>query len=111
MSGLRDAVFNDGITLGAHGFVNQRINILAEAAYSKGSFARALSQGDDYTSYSGNVRAHFALVRDWATYVDYLYYYYRFDNTLALPNAFPSAMTRNSIRVGFTLWVPIMRHR
>jgi hypothetical protein len=111
VSGLRDAVFNDGITLGAHGFVNRRIDINAEASYSKGSFMRALNEANDYTSYSGNIRARFALVRDWATYVDYLYYYYRVDNTLALPNAFPSSMTRNSIRVGFTLWVPIMRHR
>jgi hypothetical protein len=118
VSGLRNAVYSDSVTLGSHGFVNGRTDLTFSGAYSKGSFVLAGDESggalvandtSDFRTYTFDVHARVALLRAWAAYVEYVHYYYRFNGTLDVPSAFPNTLTRNSVRVGLTLWVPIMR--
>jgi hypothetical protein len=112
VDGLRDATFGDSITLAANGFVDRRIDLTASVSYSKGNFPLAEENAPSgYSTYSTNIRARLALTGSWAAYLDYLYYFYDFESRVPLPLGVPPGMTRNSIRAGLTLWVPIMRHR
>jgi len=45
----------------------------------------------------------------WAASLDYLYYYYDFRGTLLLHAGVPSALERNGVRAGLTLWMPVIR--
>jgi hypothetical protein len=38
-----------------------------------------------------------------AAYVEYVYYFYRFDRTVTLPPSVPTGLTRNGVRVGLAL--------
>jgi hypothetical protein len=110
--GLRDATFGDGVTINVQGFFNRRLDLNFQTSYSGGSFAVAGSRtASDYKSYAGSVRARSGLGKMWATYVEYLFYYYEFDNSRELQTGLPPRLTRNAIRGGLTLWVPVMRHR
>jgi hypothetical protein len=109
---LRGAVFNDAATITAQGFAGRRTDLVITGSYARGSLAISADNApDDYSTYSGNVRARFALTRILATYVDYLYYYYHFSTRIQLPLGYPRGLTRNSIRSGLDLWVPVMRRR
>ena len=49
--------------------------------------------------------------RNWAAYVEYLFYFYEFgEGSSLLPPGVPSGLTRNGVRAGLTLWIPV-RHR
>jgi hypothetical protein len=115
VAGLRDAVFSNSVTLGAQGFVNRRTDVSFSGEYSKGTFVlpsedfATLAPSPPFRTYSGTVSVRVALMRSWAAYVDYVYYFYHFDNGAGLPSAFPRSLTRNSVQTGLTLWVPIMR--
>jgi hypothetical protein len=110
--GLRDATFGDGVTINVQGFFNRRLDLNFQTSYSGGSFAVAGSRTpSDYKTYGGSVRARSGLGKMWATYVEYLFYYYQFDNSRELQTGLPQRLTRNAIRGGLTLWVPVMRHR
>ena len=100
-------VFTDAVTLTADGFVNRRTDILAGAAYTVGdTFGRSRSSFDTRTA---NVSVRVALTRTIATNVEYLYYYYDFAPGSGLQPGLPNRVNRNSVRVGLTFWVPIIR--
>jgi hypothetical protein len=110
VSGLRDAVFNDSLSVSASGFLNRRIDLTASGSYAFGSFPLAASTSSDYSTYTANIRARFGLTNGLAAYADYTYYYYLFDNRVLLAPGLPPELTRNSIQGGITLWLPIVTH-
>jgi uncharacterized protein involved in copper resistance len=74
-----------------------------------------IGQPSQFTSYTGDARLRYALTRNWAPYVEYLFYYYNFNQSAFTQNAvtpagLPPSLTRNGVRFGVTLWLP-MRHR
>ena len=66
---------------------------------------------DQFTTYTGDVRLRYALGRTWATYAEYLFYYYTFNRNLTLIPGIPPGLTRNGLRVGVTLWVPVRERK
>ncbi len=42
-------------------------------------------------------------------YGQYLYYFYDFQRNAQPPTGIPAGLERNSVRTGFTLWVPALR--
>lgn len=110
VSGLRDAAFNDSLTVSANGFLNRRIDLTASGSYAFGSFPLAEATSSDYSTYTANIRARFGLTNGLAAYADYTYYYYLFDNRVLLAPGLPPELTRNSIQGGITLWLPILTH-
>jgi hypothetical protein len=105
---LPQPVFADGMSVGADGLLSRRVDILMTAGYSSGEslLNRNSLQFDTYT---GNIRLRYALTRTWATYVEYLYYYYDFREGSLLIAGIPSGLKRNGARAGVTLWVPALR--
>jgi hypothetical protein len=79
------------------------------ASYSSGDPALT-TVSSPYTAYSGDARLRIALGKKCATYVEYLLYYYNFTASMPVPTGIPPGLTRNTVRAGLTLWIPV-RHR
>jgi hypothetical protein len=109
IQGFQAPVFTDAYSAGATGFLSRRMDVTMSAAYSTGEAALTGAQSQ-FTTYTGDARLRYAVTRMWATYFEYLFYYYDFNQTLVTPLGLPPSLTRNGVRMGVTLWVP-MRHR
>ena len=106
---LQSPTYTNGITTGVGGFLNRRTGLQISGAYSTGELALA-GAPSPFATYTSNVRLEVAANRVLATYAEYFYYFYHFDPSIQLPVGVPHDLTRNGVRAGLTLWVPV-RHR
>jgi hypothetical protein len=105
VTGLGEPVNADSFTARIDGLLAQRIDFLGTAAYSSG--ASALNQvASLFDTYTASARFRYGLTRTWATYVEYLYYFYDSRGTLPLVPGLPPRVERNGIRVGLMLRMP-----
>lgn len=63
----------------------------------------------DYTAYAGSVRGSYALSRNVSAYAQYIYFSYRFGDGMILPATVGRRLDRQGVRVGISLWTPILR--
>ena len=110
IEGLPNPVFTNAATLAAGGFFNRRTDLAASAAYSAGDSSLS-GTPSPFTTYTGDIRLRVAVTGRLATYVEYVYYYYDFNRNLLLPPGIPRGLTRNGVRAGLMLWVPLMMRR
>ena len=103
---LSAPVFNDGIRVSADGFVNRRTDVNATVAYSSG---KTYSTGATFDTYTATARARIAANRGFAGFIEYVYYFYRFDGGLQLVTGAPPELSRNSVKVGLSFWLPLLR--
>ena len=107
IQGLPQPVFTDAVTASTHGFLARRTDLLVSAAYSLGDAGPTLQS--PFSTYTGDIRVRTGLSRSLAIYTEYLYYFYDFSGTFALPPNVPSRFGRNGVRVGVSAWVPVMQ--
>jgi len=105
IEGFATPVATDGLSINTTGLVSRRVDLAASASYSVGEPV-IVDQSSGFTTYAANVRMRIALNNQWALYTEYLYYYYDFSRGF-VPIGLPSQMSRNSVRAGLTLWVPV----
>jgi len=86
--------------------LTDRLAFNSSAGYSDGK--SALTRSSSYTTYQGTARLKWMLTRAWAMYGEYQYYYYDLRGTLHLLPGVPPSLNRNSVRIGMTLWVPVV---
>jgi hypothetical protein len=101
-------VFGDSISASLEGLFTRRADFNLSGAYSNGKSAlRGLST---YSTYTGDVRLRYAFSRHWAVFTEYLYYFYDFTGAsiLLLPPGTSPGLERNGVRVGLTLWAPVV---
>jgi hypothetical protein len=106
IEGLQTPVFTGAYSAAAGGYLNRRTDLSFSAAYSTGESALTGSPSQ-FTTYTGTGRVRYAMGRMWAAYVDYVFYYYEFNRSLPLPVGVPSGLTRNGLRMGVMLWIPV----
>jgi hypothetical protein len=106
---LQSPTYTDGFTTGVGGFFNRRTFLQISGGYSTGVMALTAAPSP-FTTYTGHVRMEVAANKVLATYAEYFYYFYDFDSSIQLPLGVPHGLTRNGVRVGLTLWIPV-RHR
>jgi len=78
-------------------------------------FAGAYSAGEPalngvvapLNSYTGDARLRIGVSRTMATFLEYVFYDYELSPTLPRPPGVPPAMTRNGVRFGLTMWIPV----
>jgi hypothetical protein len=90
------------------GFLNRRTDVSASAGYTTGELALT-GTPPPFSTYTGTVRLRFAFARHLAAFGEYLYYYYEFNRDFPLPPGVASTLTRNGVRAGVMLWVPVGR--
>ena len=49
-----------------------------------------------------------ALTRNLAAYLEYLFYHYDFNEVVDRPAGLPQEFSRNGVRVGLNLWLPLI---
>jgi hypothetical protein len=104
---LTEPVFTDGASVNVDGTINRRFDLTWSAGYSTGesAFTRDTSA---LKTYNGDVRLRYALNRTMAAYVQYMYYFYEFNNAQLAPGM-ASRLERNAVRAGFMLWLPVVQ--
>jgi hypothetical protein len=96
----------NAFNISADGVVGQRIEMAFSTALSMGS----TTVGEDfgrYEAYSGSAQLRYALARNIAVSTVYDYYYYRLRD-VARPLGLPPEYDRNAVRVGVTVWLPLL---
>jgi hypothetical protein len=106
IDGLQAPAYTDGVTAGMGGFLTRQTELSMGASLARGELAFA-GTPSTFTTYTGDVRLQRAFGRTWAAYVEYLYYYYNFGRSIQLPISVTPNLTRNSIRGGFSLRLPV----
>ncbi len=102
---LTQPVYVGGVTGLVEGMLSSKLHFSTGGGYSSGDSAlqRSATQFDTSTGY---VRFQYIVSRNWAANAEYLYYYYNFTGVAALPLGVPHHLSRNSVRIGVTLWMP-----
>jgi hypothetical protein len=65
--------------------------------------------GNDFRTYSGTIRLRVALTPVSALFSEYVYYYYDLGSNVTTVPGVPPTLDRNSVRLGLTLWLPLVR--
>jgi len=108
IEGFQAPVFTAAYSASASGFLGRRTDLSLSAAYSTGESALTTGTPDQFATYTGDARLRIAMTRMWATYVEYLFYDYNFNRTV-LAAGLPPSLTRNGVRTGVTMWIPVRR--
>lgn len=106
MENVPNPVLANAASTDVHGFLNRRTDLMVSAAYTTGELALT-GTPPPYSTYTGLARLRFAFARHLAVFGEYLYYYYEFNRDFPLPPNVAPTLTRNGVRAGVTLWVPV----
>ncbi|OFV93305.1 MAG: hypothetical protein A3H95_05830 [Acidobacteria bacterium RIFCSPLOWO2_02_FULL_64_15] len=108
IEGIEDPVFSDAVTVTTSGSLDRRTTVVMSTSYSTGNSALAIVSSNSFDTYTGDAEVRFAISRTWATYVDYMYYFYNFNQSLQLSPGVSPNLRRHSVRAGLTLSVSLM---
>jgi hypothetical protein len=89
------------------GLVSRRVSVLFGGQVTLSD--KAEKAANDYQLYSASGRISYALTRNISTYAQYVYYSYQFGDSVVLPTSVIRRLDRQGIRVGISLWTPILR--
>jgi hypothetical protein len=81
--------------------------VSASAGFAAGESALTFGGRNQLDTYTGTVRARFALARAFALYTEYFYYVYEQRGLLPLAPGLPRTFEQHGIRAGLTVWVPV----
>ena len=107
--GYGGPVFGDAVSVSATGFFNARTDVTTFLAYSEGQTLLAVA-GQSFNTSTGGARFRFALSRNWALMAEYFRYSYDFTTAPNFPFVIgvPERFSRNSIRGGVLVFLPIL---
>jgi hypothetical protein len=105
---IPEPVYADSLGIGVEGLLSRRVDLAIGGGYSTGD---SIFNGSPlaYDTYTGSIRARYALSRLSAIYTEYLYYLYDFSDGTRFIVGVPPGLKRHAIRVGLSLWMPAMR--
>ncbi len=104
-----DPLFTDGVTLSLGGLANRRLRMSAGGGFSNGTVGYDAAQRIE--TWNGTARLELAVSRPMAVSVEYFYFHYDFARTIQLPDGVSHRAERQGVRVGLTLWAPIVGSR
>jgi hypothetical protein len=108
IEGVLQPVYTSSYGAKTEGYLNRRLDLALSASYATGESA-LVGTPSPFETYTAQARARFAIGRKWATYGEYLFYYYKFGSGFELPVGVPSGLQHGGLRAGLTLWIPV-RH-
>ncbi|HEY1304583.1 MAG TPA: hypothetical protein VGF24_13570 [Vicinamibacterales bacterium] len=108
--GIRDPLFSDSVNTSLDGFLNRRVDLHVAGGLSFGKSAVVSLEQNDFRTYTGSARLRSAITKSWALFAEYVYYSYNLGQAILTTTAgVPQALDRNTVRVGLTTWLPLMR--
>jgi hypothetical protein len=106
LEGFSEPTYGDSVNLSTAGYLGRRVDVSASAAYSSGQVG-ITSETNGFSAYVGTLKVQVAISRFLAAYTQYVYYHYRFRDTVSLPLGINSALERQGVRIGLTSSVPL----
>jgi hypothetical protein len=104
-------VLSDNVSARLDGLLGERVMISFQGGLSGGQAGYGADENEEGTSgfktYTGTATMEYAFTANLASFVQYAYFYYDFPRGLGLPVA--GEFDRNSIRVGLSVSVPLLR--
>jgi hypothetical protein len=88
------------------GLLSRRVDLGFNAGYSRG--ASVLNTASPFDTYTASVRSRIAATETIALQLEYLYYFYDFQEGSLLAPGLPPRLERNGIRAGVTFWIPAL---
>ena len=107
LEGFARPVFTDTATFAVGGLLTRRADLFVNVNYITGTSV-ARRDSPRFDSYSGSARVRRAFTRNLAAFFEYLFYHYDFDDEADRPLGLPQAFSRNGVRVGLSLWLPLI---
>jgi hypothetical protein len=104
---LNSTVFSDAIGLDVTGLISRRVEVVSSVDYGRTNGQYALG-GDHFYTGRANFMVRAAATQLLALFGEFSYYSYQFDEQFPLPEGFSSALKRRSVRIGATLWLPLL---
>jgi hypothetical protein len=102
-----ESFLTDAVLVSARGLIGSRLELMLSAGRDRSD---AADTGSAATADNTNVgvQAQIALTRLLAATVTYTLFDYQFDQVADLPEGFAPQSRRNAVRVGISLWLPII---
>jgi hypothetical protein len=110
LEGFNEPVFSDTAGAGVGGLISRRVEFSSDARYFRGSTSPS-SATRPFDTYSAWVRVRTGLTRGLAAYAEYFFYHYEFADAATRPTGVASKYSRQGVRVGISLWVPLVGRR
>lgn len=108
VAGFVQPVLSDGVSINLAGSLSSRLELLTSFGYSNGDSA-LFDETFPFDTYTGQASLRYGLTKAIACSIEYLYYYYRFEDNTPLPDGIPLGLERNGFRAGLTVWVPAFK--
>lgn len=104
-------LLSDTVALHLGGRFSRRLDLTVSANLSKGSVGFAADDPGNrgYGTYSGSARLRWAISRLATGYGEYVAYGHAFGSDVQVPQGFGREVKRSEIRVGVTVWAPLIR--
>jgi hypothetical protein len=104
-----EPVLSDGVNTSLTGFFNRRTDFSVAAGMSVGKVGLGAEEQSPFRTWNASARVRMAVSPMWAVYAQYLYSYQDLGSAVIVPTGVPSKANRQSLGVGITLWVPLLR--
>jgi hypothetical protein len=109
LQGVTDEVYTtDTVFLTTGGRLTDRTGLQVGATYGDWKTPVASGVTETLNTYGGWLQVQVAITQTVGATASYYYYYHRYSNPGALPAGFPAQYDRNAVRVGLTVWVPLI---
>ncbi len=102
-----ESFLTDAVLVSARGLVGSRIELMLSAGRDWSNAANSVSTATADNTNVG-LQAQIALTRMLAATVTYTLFDYQFEEVADLPTGFAPQSRRNAVRVGLSLWLPIL---
>lgn len=108
---LTEPLLSDTFALRLGGRFSRRLDLAVSANLSRGAVGFDQKDVDDhrYDTYGGSARLRWAISRLVTSYGEYVTYSHGFGRNVQLPLGFGRDVKRSEVRVGLTVWAPLIR--
>jgi hypothetical protein len=106
--GIPEPFASDAVTAALGGYLTDRLHFEMATSYTQGGL-RYSTEGRGYNVYDASALLQYPISQRLAIDLNYLYVKYLPQGGLFLPGI-PEAFERNAVRVGLSVWVPLLGH-
>ena len=103
IDGMTSEMLANQLATQVDGFLGRRFSVQVGGRFD------VSDESSNYKSYAGAARLNYAMSRNLQAFVHYIYYHYRFGPTVEIPDTMSRQLDRQGVRVGITLWAPVLR--
>jgi hypothetical protein len=104
----RESFLADTATFSAGGLIAPRLELVTTGAFANGRTPAAADTSTSYKTWTFGTQLRWAASQQFAAVVNYYYYTYDVARAVDLPIGLPPTFDRNAVRVGITVWVPLL---